>query len=147
MENGLRRAWAGLISSADLDDHMHKVGQGAANAALLQSMLTANRHDEPTNLLIVGGGAAQFLDYVPARTVDRSIQHNIYRYQSEFSRVRARVSCAPVGKMCVLSSTILKSHNSRIGSIWSSWFWFLSILIGNGVCKISTRWRRIFGMS
>lgn len=71
MDNTLRRAWTGLISAADLDDHMHKVGQAAANAALLQSMLSADRHDKQTNLLIVGGGTAQFLDYVPATTVDR----------------------------------------------------------------------------
>ena len=34
-------------------------------------MLSANRHDKQTNLLIVGGGTAQFLDYVPAASVDR----------------------------------------------------------------------------
>ena len=34
-------------------------------------MLSANRHDKQTNLLIVGGGTAQFLDYVPVATLDR----------------------------------------------------------------------------
>lgn len=64
MDDALRHAWTKLISAADLDDHMHQVGQAAANAALLQSMLATNGREEQTSLLIVGGGTAQFLDYI-----------------------------------------------------------------------------------
>ena len=35
----LRQAWTELITAADLDDHMREVGQGEANALLLQAML------------------------------------------------------------------------------------------------------------
>lgn len=66
MDNPLRRAWTELITAADLDDHMHQVGQAAANAELLQSMLVLSAREKPVNLLIAGAGTAQFLDYVPA---------------------------------------------------------------------------------
>ena len=65
MDNPLRRAWTELITAADLDDHMHQVGQAAANAELLQSMLVLSAREKPVNLLIAGAGTAQFLDYVP----------------------------------------------------------------------------------
>jgi hypothetical protein len=71
MDYALRRAWTDRISIADLDNHMHKVGQAAANAALLQSMLSTNRHDKQTNRVIVGDWAAQFLDYIPIATIER----------------------------------------------------------------------------
>lgn len=66
MDNPLRRAWTKLITAADLDDHMHQVGQAAANAELLQSMLVLSAREKPVHLLIAGAGTAQFLDYIPA---------------------------------------------------------------------------------
>ena len=51
MDDALRHAWTKLISAADLDDHMHQVGQAAANAALLQSMLATNGREEQTSVM------------------------------------------------------------------------------------------------
>ena len=65
MDNPLRRAWTERVTAADLDDHMHQVGQAAANAELLQSILVLSAREKPVNLLIAGAGTAQFLDYVP----------------------------------------------------------------------------------
>ena len=66
MDNALRLAWTELISAADLDDHKHQVGQVAANAELLQSMLVSSAREKSVGLLIAGAGTAQFLDYIPA---------------------------------------------------------------------------------
>jgi 2-polyprenyl-3-methyl-5-hydroxy-6-metoxy-1,4-benzoquinol methylase len=66
MDEILRQAWTQQITEADLDDHMHQVGQAAANAELLQAMLIANARETLSELLIVGGGTAQFLDYISA---------------------------------------------------------------------------------
>ena len=68
MDDALRHGWTKLISASDLDDHMHQVGQAAANAALLHSWLSVATGKGRKSLLIVGGGTAQFLDYVPATT-------------------------------------------------------------------------------
>lgn len=64
MDEALRRAWTQQITAADLDDHMHRVGQAAANAELMQTMLNASTGEKLSELLIVGAGTAQFLDYV-----------------------------------------------------------------------------------
>ena len=66
MDDALRHAWTKLITAADLDDHMHQVGQAAANAELLQSMLVSSANEKSVGLLIAGAGTAQFLDYIPA---------------------------------------------------------------------------------
>lgn len=66
MDEALRRAWTQIVIAADLDDHMHQVGQAAANAELLRTMLAASAGDKLSELLIVGGGTAQFLDYISA---------------------------------------------------------------------------------
>ncbi len=66
MDTALRHAWTELVSAADIDDHMHQVGQAAANAALLVEMLGTQNETSPSKLLILGGGTAQFLDYVDA---------------------------------------------------------------------------------
>ncbi len=66
MDPALRHAWTELVSATDIDEHMHQVGQAAANAELLVSMLRSQHHGPATNLLLVGGGTGQFLDYVDA---------------------------------------------------------------------------------
>jgi Methyltransferase domain len=71
MNDALHHAWTQLVTASDLDDHMHQVGQAAANAALLASMFAATADQRRKKLLIVGGGTAQFLDYVPAATFAR----------------------------------------------------------------------------
>ncbi len=71
MDKSLRHAWTTLIAPADLDDHMHRVGQAAANAALMQSMLDLRSAKTTTKLLLVGGGTAQFLDYISAANFEQ----------------------------------------------------------------------------
>ena len=66
MEDAQRHAWTKLITAADLDVYLRQVGQAQANAELLQTMLKTDRVEKPTKLLLVGGGTARFLDYVPA---------------------------------------------------------------------------------
>ena len=66
MDAALRHAWTRLITADDIDEHMHQVGQAAANADLLVSMLKSQDVNQPTKLLLVGGGTGQFLDYVDA---------------------------------------------------------------------------------
>ncbi len=74
MDAALRHAWTRLVSANDIDEHMHQVGQAAANAELLVSMLRSQHHGRATKLLLVGGGTGQFLDYVDAADF---AQHNI----------------------------------------------------------------------
>jgi 2-polyprenyl-3-methyl-5-hydroxy-6-metoxy-1,4-benzoquinol methylase len=62
----LYRAWKNIVIPDELDDHMHVVGQAAANAALLESMLYAAQMQPNSRILIGGAGTAQFLDYVPS---------------------------------------------------------------------------------
>lgn len=66
MDAALRRAWTKLVSANDIDAHMHQIGQAAANAELLVSMLQSQHHGRAPKLLLVGGGTGQFLDYVDA---------------------------------------------------------------------------------
>ena len=66
MDEALRHAWTQIVTAADLDEHMQRVGQATANAELLRTMLDANTGDKVSELLIVGAGTAQFLDYISA---------------------------------------------------------------------------------
>jgi SAM-dependent methyltransferase len=59
----LRHAWTQLVTAADLDNHMHEVGQAEANAWLLHRMLTQHV-PLGSRVLIAGAGTVQFLDYI-----------------------------------------------------------------------------------
>jgi len=59
----LREAWTSVVAAADLDRHMADNGQAAANAGLLDRLLTAMELPAGAQVLMPGAGTGQFLDY------------------------------------------------------------------------------------
>jgi SAM-dependent methyltransferase len=106
MDAPLRHAWMRLVSGNDIDEHMHQVGQAAANAELLVSMLRSQHGSKATKLLLVGGGTGQFLDYVDASNF---AQHEIVLSDINpkfLERARARFAKADLQNVAFVTDDI-----------------------------------------
>jgi ubiquinone/menaquinone biosynthesis C-methylase UbiE len=64
MDRCPREAWTRIVLADDLDAHMAAVGQAQANAALVETMMTAKEVPERKTVLVAGAGTGQMFDYV-----------------------------------------------------------------------------------